>query len=234
MDYIVQLKHHRKYSKQYIISENSFGKLHTICLSDSGGYGSHSGDDHKPKGGYLAQRKPGPYGYPTPNFKCEYAKETLYVTKTDWTFDKKCFTVFRTKCRQEYEHGKGIGFEKECSEFTVTRCRTEYDTESETKCWTVFRKECFQVYVTKVDWEYEEKCETKTEEVCTGYGYDKHCEHVPKESCHQVRKHLETIIQKDEAIFISIRTRHATYAMPVIMQMMFRTPIMLKSRNGNT
>ena len=69
-------------------------------------------------GGNVQTRKPGPYGYPSPNFKCEYAKETLYVTKTDWSFDKKCFTVYRTKCRQEYESGKGIGFQKECSEFT--------------------------------------------------------------------------------------------------------------------
>ncbi len=63
----------------------------------SSGYGSdpHE-DDHKPhKGGVVATRNPGPYGYPSPNFKCEYAKETLYVTKTDWTFDKKCFTVYR-------------------------------------------------------------------------------------------------------------------------------------------
>ena len=94
--------------------------------------------------------------------------------------------MYRTKCRQEYESGKGIGFQKECSEFTVTRCRTEYDTDSETKCWTVFRKECSQVYVSKVDWEYEEKCETKHEEVCKGYGYDKHCEQVPSEHCLQV------------------------------------------------
>ena len=26
--------------------------------------------------------------------------------------------MYRTKCRQEYESGKGIGFQKECSEFT--------------------------------------------------------------------------------------------------------------------
>ena len=154
------------------------GLASELRASSSGGH----------KGGALAKtRPPGPYGYPSPNFKCEYAKETLYVTKTDWTFDKKCFTVYRTKCRHEYDEGKGIGFKKECSEFTVTRCRTEYDTDSETKCWTVFRKECFQVYVTKVDWEYEEKCETKYEEVCEGYGYDKHCHSVPKEHCHQVR-----------------------------------------------
>jgi len=147
---------------------------------------SASSHDHKSSGGNVETRKPGPYGYPSPNFKCEYAKETLYVTKTDWSFDKKCFTVFRTKCRQEYDSGKGIGFQKECSEFTVTRCRTEYDTDSETKCWTVFRKECSQVYVSKVDWEYEEKCETKHEEVCKGYGYDKHCEQVPSEHCLQI------------------------------------------------
>ena len=63
----------------------------------SSGYGDDGHDDHKPasKGGYTPERKPGPYGYPSPNFKCEYAKETLYVTKTDWTFDKKCFTVYR-------------------------------------------------------------------------------------------------------------------------------------------
>ena len=165
--------------------------LPVYAASGSGVHGSYSSSGHDDHKGVLAKtRKPGPYGYPSPNFKCEYAKETLYVTKTDWTFDKKCFTVYRTKCRQEYEEGKGIGFKKECSEFTVTRCRTEYDTDKETKCWTVFRKECFQVYVTKVDWEYEEKCETKYEEVCEGYGYDKHCHSVPKEHCHQVRSNF--------------------------------------------
>jgi hypothetical protein len=167
---------------------NGYGFDHHTSASGYEEEEEHYEPEHKPhsKGGYEASRKPGPYGYPSPNFKCEYAKETLYVTKTDWTFDKKCFTVFRTKCKQEYDQGKGIGFKKECSEFTVTKCRTEYDTSSETKCWTVFRKECFQVYVTKVEWEYEEKCETTTEEVCSGHGYDKHCEHVPKEHCHQV------------------------------------------------
>ena len=175
--------------------------------SDKSGYGLpvygvaesqvHGGDSDSGHKGVLAKtRPPGPYGYPSPNFKCEYAKETLYVTKTDWTFDKKCFTVYRTKCRHEYEQGKGIGFQKECSEFSVTRCRTEYDTDSETKCWTIFRKECMQVYVTKVDWEYDEKCETKYEEVCEGYGYDKHCHSVPKEHCHQVRGHPQTTLTR--------------------------------------
>ena len=172
-------------------SGSSYGAPPVYAASGSGVHGSYSSSGHDDHKGVLAKtRKPGPYGYPSPNFKCEYAKETLYVTKTDWTFDKKCFTVYRTKCRQEYEEGKGIGFKKECSEFTVTRCRTEYDTDKETKCWTVFRKECFQVYVTKVDWEYEEKCETKYEEVCEGYGYDKHCHSVPKEHCHQVRSNF--------------------------------------------
>ena len=99
--------------------------------SGGGGYGSdHSGggdhgkcydcDDHKDTG-YKPSRKPGPYGYPSPNFKCEYEKETLYVTKTEYKFNKKCFTVFSTSCRKEHATGKGIGFEKDCNEFSVTR-----------------------------------------------------------------------------------------------------------------
>ena len=68
---------------------------------DEGGYG---GDVHHEGGysshpGYTPTRHPGPYGYPTPNFKCEYVKETLYVSKSDWTYDEKCFTIYKTQCR---------------------------------------------------------------------------------------------------------------------------------------
>lgn len=99
--------------------------------SGGGGYGGdhHSGgggdhgkcyDCHKDPG-YKPTRKPGPYGYASPNFKCEYEKETLYVTKTEYKFKKKCFTVFSTSCRKEHATGKGIGFKKVCNEFSVTR-----------------------------------------------------------------------------------------------------------------
>ncbi len=45
--------------------------------------------------------------------------------------------------------------------------------------------------MTKVDWEYDEKCETSYEEHCSGYGYEKKCEQVPKEMCHQVPVKVE-------------------------------------------
>ena len=96
-----------------------------------GGYGHSGGGDHGKcydcdhhgghDSGYKPSRKPGPYGYPSPNFKCEYEKETLYVTKTEYKFKKKCFTVFSTSCKKEHATGKGIGFQKDCNEFSVTR-----------------------------------------------------------------------------------------------------------------
>ena len=70
----------------------------------SGGYDDHVGS-YDP--GYKVQpKKPGPFGYPSPNFKCEKSSETLYVTKTEWTFDKKCFNVYKVKCTEGYDEGK--------------------------------------------------------------------------------------------------------------------------------
>ena len=89
--------------------------------SDEGDHGKCYGCDEHKDPGYKPSKKPGPYGYPSPNFKCEYEKETLYVTKTEYKFTKKCFTVFSTSCRKEHAVGKGIGFEKVCNEFSVTR-----------------------------------------------------------------------------------------------------------------
>ena len=156
---------------------------------DDHGYNKHSTS-------YSPSRKPGPYGYPNPNFKCEYEQETLYVTKTDYKFDKKCFTVYATKCRHEQDTGKGIGFQKHCNEFTVTRCRTEYDTSFEKECKTIYKKQCAQIYVSVVDWDYEEECETIYEEKCYGHGYDKTCEPVSKKKCHQVPVKKEKQVPK--------------------------------------
>ena len=36
----------------------------------------------------MKGKKPGPFGKGKDNFKCEYAKETLYVSKVDYTSDK--------------------------------------------------------------------------------------------------------------------------------------------------
>ena len=66
-----------------------------------GSYSGGHGSGHKVK-----PRKPGPYGKATPNFKCKKSSETLYVTKTEWTFDKKCFNVFKVKCTESYDEGK--------------------------------------------------------------------------------------------------------------------------------
>lgn len=103
-----------------------------------GGYESresgYGGEEEHQSPGYMPTKKPGSFGKGTNNFKCEYASETLYVTKTDMTFDKKCFNVFNTQCKQEYAEGKGIGYKKECSEFSVTKCRTVFDTSSKQVC----------------------------------------------------------------------------------------------------
>ena len=56
----------------------------------------------------IQPKKPGPFGYETPNFKCEKASETLYVTETEWTFDKKCYTVYKVQCSDGYDTGKVI------------------------------------------------------------------------------------------------------------------------------
>ena len=59
-------------------------------------YSSGSGGGHGSYGGYKVQpKKPGPYGYPSPNFKCEKSSETLYVTETEMTYDKKCYNVYK-------------------------------------------------------------------------------------------------------------------------------------------
>ena len=63
---------------------------HSSYGSGSGGHG------HGSYGGYKVQpRKPGPYGYPSPNFKCEKSSQTLYVTETEMTYDKKCYNVYK-------------------------------------------------------------------------------------------------------------------------------------------
>lgn len=173
-------------------------------VEDSGGYGgdSHGGSSYggSSHGGSsygqdsyskVQPKKPGPYGYETPNFKCEKSSETLYVTETEWTFDKKCYNVFKVQCTDGYDTGKGIGYQKHCNEFTVSRCRTVFDTSSEERCWTVYKKQCEMIYETIVEWEYEQKCTTSYEEECHGYGYHQDCEKVPKEHCKQVPKKVE-------------------------------------------
>jgi len=152
---------------------------------------SYSSYEHHDDGYKVQPKKPGPYGYETPNFKCEKSSETLYVTETEWTFDKKCYMVYKVQCSDGYDTGKGIGYQKHCNEFTVTRCRTVFDTSSEERCWTVYKKKCEMVYETMVDWEYEQKCTTSYEEECHGYGYHQECEKVPKEHCKQVPKKVE-------------------------------------------
>ena len=84
--------------------------------SDSGGFSEYSSREYSDHGGSyggghnsghkVKPRKPGPYGYPTPNFKCEKSSETLYVTKTELTFDKKCFNIYKVKCTEGYDEGK--------------------------------------------------------------------------------------------------------------------------------
>ena len=82
------------------------------------GHGGGGGYGHS-HGGYKVQpRKPGPFGYPTPNFKCEKSSETLYVTETELTYDKKCYNVYKVQCKDGYDEGKGIGYQKHCNEFT--------------------------------------------------------------------------------------------------------------------
>ena len=170
----------------------------------TGGYHDHGGSyggGHK-SGHKVQPRKPGPYDYGTPNFKCEKSSETLYVTKTELTFDKKCFNVYKVKCTEGYDEGKvsllaitfiygishynnffqDIGYQKHCNEFTQTRCRTVFDTSSEERCWTVYKKQCDMVYETVVDWEYKQKCTTSYEEECHGHGYHKECESVGNSS----------------------------------------------------
>jgi len=148
-------------------------------------YGGHSG------GKKVQPKKPGPYGPATNNFKCEKSAETLYVTKSSFTADTKCFNVFKVECSQSYATGKDIGSTKECNEFTRTKCRTVFDTSSEERCNTIYKKQCEMVYETVTDWEYQQKCTTQYEKKCSGYGYHQECESVPKEICKQVPKKVE-------------------------------------------
>ena len=156
-------------------------------------YGGHEGQKINPK-------PPGPFGPAKPNYRCEKDKETLFVTKVDFTSDQKCFTVFSVDCFESYDTGKvspcylicylvtyinyvvsyvqDIGYRKECNEFTETKCRTVYDTKSEEKCRVVYRKQCSMVYETVTDLEYEQKCSTSYEQQCHGYGYHQTCEEV--------------------------------------------------------
>ena len=70
--------------------------------SDHGGsYGGSHDSGYK-----VEPKKPGPYGYATSNFKCEKSSETLYVTETEMTYDKKCYNVYKVKCTEGYDEGK--------------------------------------------------------------------------------------------------------------------------------
>ena len=82
---------------------SSYGGHKDLGSSYSGGH-EHGGGGY---GGYKVQPKPpGPYGYPSPNFKCEKTSETLYVTETEMTYDKKCYNIYKTKCQDGYDEGK--------------------------------------------------------------------------------------------------------------------------------
>ena len=76
----------------------------TSSSRDYGHSSYSSGSDHGGSyGGYKVQpRKPGPYGYPSPNFKCEKSSETLYVTETEMTYDKKCYNIYKVGLRLIY------------------------------------------------------------------------------------------------------------------------------------
>ena len=93
---------HRDYGHSYGHDDHhSTGYGH----DDHGSYGG--GHGHGGYGGYKVQpKKPGPYGYPSPNFKCEKSSETLYVTETEMTYDKKCYNIYKTKCQDGYDEGK--------------------------------------------------------------------------------------------------------------------------------
>ena len=92
------------YDYDYHVEERDYGQSSHSSegYSDHGGsYGGGHDSGHK-----VQPRKPGPYGYATPNFKCEKSSETLYVTKVEYTFDKKCFNVYKVKCTEGYDEGK--------------------------------------------------------------------------------------------------------------------------------
>ena len=69
---------------------------------------------------------------------------------------------------------------------SLSQCRKVFDTTFKTKCSTAYKKVCEDFYETKTDWVYKEQCSTTYEKACYGYGYDKKCHDVPKESCKQV------------------------------------------------
>ena len=79
----------------------------------AGGGGGYE-DDHKgglvqyglSSGHKVRPKPPGPFGPAKPNYNCEKTKETLFVTKVEFTSDVKCFTVFSVKCEESYSTGK--------------------------------------------------------------------------------------------------------------------------------
>jgi len=179
------------YDYEYQVEERGYEHSSEGYSDHGGSYGGGYDSGYK-----VQPKKPGPYGYATPNFKCEKTSETLYVTKTEMTYDKKCYNVYKVQCTEGYDEGKDIGYQKHCNEFTVTRCRTVYDTSSEERCWTVYKKKCDMVYETVLDWQYQQKCSTSYEEECHGYGYHQECEKVPKEHCKQVPKKVEKTVPR--------------------------------------
>ena len=92
--------------------------------SGHGGGGGYE-DDHKgglvqygtSSGHKVPPKPPGPFGPAKPNYKCEKTKETLFVTKVDFTSDVKCFTVFSVKCEESYSTGKV--YSSRCSMYYV-------------------------------------------------------------------------------------------------------------------
>ena len=97
------------YDYEDAASGRDSGYGHSSLGTGYGGHEDHGG--HGSYGGYKVQPKPpGPYGYPSPNFKCEKTSETLYVTETEMTYDKKCYNVYKTKCQDGYDEGKVSGF----------------------------------------------------------------------------------------------------------------------------
>ena len=103
-----------EYDYNYDAKERGYNG-HSESYSDyGGGYSDHNDygrgyNDHVGSydSGYKVQpKKPGPFGYPSPNFKSEKSSETLYVTKTELIFDKKCFNVYKVQCTEGYDEGK--------------------------------------------------------------------------------------------------------------------------------
>ena len=91
---------------------------HSSYSSGSSGGGGHG---HGSYGGYKVQpKKPGPYGYPSPNFKCEKASETLYVTETEMTYDKKCYNVYKV--------GPTLKYHRVIISFIITTFRSNVRT----------------------------------------------------------------------------------------------------------